>query len=219
MNSSYQKSVLGSEAKTYIRQRLSAGNTLTKLLLERLNGREGEVAVAFPLGIQLNDLDKFKDGGKIPADESKAVYKNFWGRPYKMVPTPTFRTFLIDTIESFLKKDAENICVFEDNLIKPSDPWFQPFRKQFFFYGDEVYHFVRGCDVTTKDAEAALKLTRSWLPAAGILTDLNNLETDFLSTGAIDLATLKTLAGHAHKIFVEAYDHESFLVWDLKPAS
>jgi len=216
MSANYQKIVLGAEAKNYILKRLSDGNTLTRLLYKPLSGSCGEVMVAFPKGIAPANLDKFKDGGKLPADTSNTSHKQFFGQTLRMVPTPSFRDFLIETIESFLKEDSENICVFEDNLIKPEDSWIQPFKERFFFCGEETYHSIRGCIIKREEIESAVKLTRSWLPEAGILTNLDNLNADFLTGGATNMDCLKHLVKNTKKLFVEAYDHENFLIWDIK---
>ena len=201
---------LGREAREYIRWCFSHGNTLSKLLDERLSSSAGTITTLLPPTVDSEDLLDFMGGEKLPPRPRSEHIR----RPGSVfVPIPTSKREWARRIHEHLAAGTNRIGVFEDRIAQPGDSSLHKVAPPLVFFEDEVYHVVE----SGSDEEAIItRLDDAFsIPVfAGALTSASDEELPHpLSGAAIDRSHLELLASRATAILVGAYDGEGFLMW------
>lgn len=213
---------LGPEAISYIRDCLANGKTLATYLLERLDLENGSVTTFLPPDVSKEAASQFKWGGKLYRDPETFVYHTEPdGSTTRWEPVPNTDPWLVSILQEFLRGGTERVCVFENEVALPGDPWLSLPRwdiLQTVIFGNEVYHLLSNRDAENEERIlSTIRGARSWL-FIGAMTSLSQASDLPLEAGRLDGEALKMFAQRAEKIVVGAYDGESYLIWS-KPAS
>lgn len=207
---------LGLEAIKFIKECLGGGNTLAQTFLRIFDFEKGRVITALPLGIDPEEAKDFEDG--IFPEPPKSEWRSFVksdGSKWVMVPKPNTDFWLVSIIRMFLVKEDKRLCILENALARPNDPWISLKKHQIFTFKGEVYHFLLGMDVEGKRIEQTIRNASSYL-FIGLLTSVPQ-ETPFPRKGhEVSFEELKVFAKRTEKIIVGAYDGEGYLIWEKR---
>jgi hypothetical protein len=206
---------LGPEAIGYIRECLSYGKTLARYLLEKLDLESGSVTTFLPPDVSEEARTQFKWGGKFKRDPATFVYHTAPdGSRTRMEPVPNTNPWLVSIVEAFLRGAEGRVCIFEDALVRPSDPCFSSLKGRLLIFGDEVYYFLSSEDREGKRiAETVREAANVWPGLIGALTSVAGEAALSDEAREITAAQLRVLAESVEKIVVGAYDGESYLIW------
>jgi hypothetical protein len=206
---------LGTEAVTYVKECLASGNTLATLLLQSHNIDNGSVVTFLPIGTSDADAKKFKSGGKLPtlASESHKEITADDGSKWRMVPKPNTKSELVTIIQDFLRAKQEHICIFEDAVSAPTDPWLLTSGTRVLIFNNEVYHCLTQDDVAhTNRILSTINRTTTWR-FIGALTSVPDGKTFAFDTRTLTNDDLKAVATKTKIIVIGAYDGEGYLIW------
>ncbi len=213
---------LGPEAVNYIRDCLANGKTLARYLLERPDLESGTVTTFLPSDVSEEAATQFKWGGKLKRDPATFVYRTEPdGSTTRWEPKPNTDPWLVSILQRFLRGRAERVCVFENELASPGDPWLSLPRwdiLQTAIFENEVYHLLSNRDAENEERIlTTIKGANAWL-FIGAMTSVSKASDLALEADTVDDEVLEMFAQRAEKIVVGAYDGESYLIWS-KPAS
>jgi len=199
-------------AINYLRQKLGSGKTLAGLLLESVDFATGAVAVLNAVALSGSLITEFNWGHVPPAPES-AQYIKIQGRPFLAYPTANSYEHLTEVIYSSMES-PESICLMENMLASPNDPWLKRAKSRLARYGPEVYHILTRSDRGEEKIEDTLREAES-LPV--FVGAIGRQPPDPILVDPVDsnisTGQLRTFAKTAHCIFVGAYDGEGYVVW------
>ncbi|HLF71658.1 MAG TPA: hypothetical protein VI759_05860 [Dehalococcoidia bacterium] len=219
MNQTYVQIDLGASAITYLRERLSNGKTLSKLLEQAVDLDQGAICIFLPPESKLDHLEQFKWGGKLapppPETHTQIVGKD--GTRWIGKPVPNTDAHLDATCLEHLRRNPVNICLFEKWMSKPSDPWVEREKPRFLFLDEEMYFFA-----TAADGEDGLHREQrgardAWPPLLGVLARKPDSLALPVGRGAITEKELAEIATTTENIIVEVYDGEAYLLWTKTP--
>lgn len=202
-------------AIAHLRQKLGSGKTLARLLLESVDFATGAVAVLNAVALSGSLITEFNWGHVAPAPES-AQYIKIQGRPFLAYPMANSYEHLIEVIYSSMES-PESICLMENMLASPNDPWLNRAKSRLATYGSEVYHILTSSDRSKEKIEDTLREAESLPVFVGAVgpqpRDRIAYDSEHVT---ISLGQLKSFAKSAYCIFVGAYDGEGYLVWKDK---
>ncbi|MCJ7547301.1 MAG: hypothetical protein MUP30_10850, partial [Deltaproteobacteria bacterium] len=182
-------------------------------LLKIFDFEKGRAITAFPLDIDPEEAKDFEDGilPEPPKSEWRRVVEPD-GSQWIMIPKPNMDFWLASTIRMYLTIEDKRLCIFENALASPSDPWIPLKKSQIFTFKDEVYHFLLSSDVSGKKIEQTLRDAASHR-FIGVMTSVPR-KTSFPKNGhEISFEELKVFVERSEKIIVGAYDGEGYLIW------
>jgi hypothetical protein len=205
---------LGIEGLRYVRVSLEGGKEFSKYLLEVLDLESGKLSTFLPSGLTFEQVNQFSYGGKFPQPpDEKHTTVRLWNAQLKAVPTPSMNGVLISVIEAHLKSGSNALCIFENALASPGDPWLKGTEIQTVTSESSVYHFLTPERLDRDLIELTVKGAKSIRPPLiGVLARFPT-PTGFHSEGSLDLAELCMIAGQTEKLIVGAYDGEGYLIW------
>jgi len=196
----------------YTRQQLGSGNSLAKFLLEGFDFKTGTVFVLSAVPVSTIQITEF-NWGHVPLAEESAQYVTIESQPFLAYPKANSYELITEVIYSSLQ-ESERVCVLENMLASPGDPWLKRAKSRVATHGAEVYHIVAATERLREKIVDAVREAASlpvftgaigWQPPDPILADAGDAT---ISTGQ-----LRTLAKTADCIFVGAYDGEGYVVW------
>lgn len=202
----YKVFQLDLKAVDFIRNRLKVTTPLSDLLNKKLNLRKGNVFTFFPEYVN-NDkykLENFQEGGILYLDKSKIVSSLKW----TAVEVPRTTDGLIEYILKYVQKDKNNIVIVENILAKPEYEYIKNSKFDIKTIDDSVYYILTKKD----DSQTILEILKecSSVPEAiGVFSSIENKEK-FLT----DEAFLQVITKNIFGLFIEAYDHEGYLIWE-----
>ncbi len=207
------ETVLGNEAISYIKDRLSNGQTLAKFLLANSDLDSGKVVTFLPPSANHSRVRDFKRGGLLPTrPESEWIHAiGPIGQQFVMKPVPKADEGLVRVIQNFLKSSKAHLCIFENSLARPSDPYLKELLSSMLILGEEVYHLLKSEDADEKTIRNTVSEARSYLEI-GAMTS-TTLPDQLFTKKEITANELKTLALNTQNIVVGAYDGEGYLIW------
>jgi hypothetical protein len=212
--SEFKEFVLGPEALDYLmKNRIIYGHTLSHLLLELLDLREGVITTFLPSDIRQEQLYDFEAGGvlPIPHESTWRYITESSGKKSILTPIPRDDSFVLSLIREFLLSNQDHVCIIEEPLAKPSDPCMSRRTTPYMTFGNEVYHFLSG---KVRDAEITevVKWSYTIVSFLAILTTPTQT-IKLIDKREITAEELKSLATGTDKIIISAYDGEGYLVW------
>jgi hypothetical protein len=213
MIAGYREICLGEEGIEYIKTCLSGGKTLANLLLQAVDSAAGKIITFLPSDISEETANQFTSGGKLKEDltPKKEMIKSDESK-LTIVRTANTDFWLRSNIHLFLTSKDRPLCIFEDDLAKPTDPWLSSEKMQIFTLDDEVYHFLLSVDAEDEKIDQAIGKASSYL-FVGVMTSVPH-ETAFpRRRQVITLEDLRTFSERTEKIVVGAYDGEGYLIW------
>ncbi len=209
----FRETELGPEAIQYIRECLTEGKTLAHYLLQISALDKGTVFTFLPVDVSYEEAKNFRDGIlPEPPPETHKYFTAADGTVMRMVPKPNTGDWLVGVIRMFLSSGEGRVCIFEDALAQPTDPWLAHYDGPVLTCEDEVYHFLSGRDIERDKIGEVVRHARSWL-FIGAMTSVPQ-GIDFPSMAqTIARTELRRLAERAENIIVGAYDGEGYLIW------
>ena len=132
-----------------------------------------------------------------------------------MVPVPQTDEILVRIIEDYLDGDGGRVCVFEDSVARPPDPWLRVSKRSAWKnFEDEVYYFLTSRDSSfSKIGQAIKDANRVYPPLIGAMMKMSEIQTFGFGKMTMTLKILKELARATDKIIIGAYDGEGYLIW------
>jgi hypothetical protein len=210
----YEEYQLSQGALQYVLSTLDRGKTLSRLLARRLRVEPGRVVARLPAGIDPEALrGDFERGGILNVPECN-VYsgRTPTGRDVTMTLIPTTDDDLVKLIVAYLEGGEDRICVFENRLARPTDPWLKRASSRFLSMGDEIYHIVCGPSASPSEVMGALRDGRATLSDVGVLSSHEGPLCDASRT-SISSSELEDSATRAKAVLVGAFDGEAHLIW------
>lgn len=202
----FKEIYLGFEAIEYINDCLKNGNTLAQQLLQSFDIKKGEIVTYLPSYIQENAVKEFYYGGKLLG------LKDYSESSIKANDYPT--TFLLSLIEKQLQSGDNSICIIENAIAKPQDQCLSLLNVKPKIYNDEVYHIFSAEDVVRdkiKNDFMQIKSVPTFIGATIVLPI--NVIKSFKLKRELNFEDFKTITSGIEKMFVGAYDGESYIIW------
>jgi hypothetical protein len=200
-------------ATAFIVERLNDGNTLAKAMLETLSLAQGCVTTFLPRNVIPESLEDFASGGKLPTPPvSEWKSTKVAGETLLMIPVPTTDSLLVAEIKNYLLQAKDHVCILEDALKMPGDAVLRRVSNKLATYNTEVYHLLFHEDAQEERILGALNNAKSLPTFIGALTEWPS-ELLGIKPRVLSLGHLQTLAARTNKLFVGAYDGESYLLW------
>jgi hypothetical protein len=121
--------------------------------LQEIDFKSGYVTTCLPTFTPIEQAQQFNIGGKSNPEHS------FISNGYRVESVPTFDTQLIMAIQQHLQQSQQNLCLFEDRLSKPSDPFLKKIddpikgmtecKVGFAIHAKQVLHSLLECENST----------------------------------------------------------------------
>ena len=192
------------DAVTYIQECLNRGNQLSHHLLQEIDFKSGYISSYLPSSTSIEQAQQFYTGGKLKSGDS------FISNGYKVESVPTFDTQLIETIQHHLQQNRENLCLFEDILSKPSDPFLKRLNHPILVYQEQIYFLLQDLEITSEKIAQVINNTTG---ARDFLCAFSSSHVDFGNKRMITSDQIQKLAQNTKKVAVGAYDGEGYLIW------
>jgi hypothetical protein len=190
----------------YVVDRLMGSGPLGTALLERVKATQAQTSALVPQGTT-HDLTKVTQGGL-----ELGVPKNS-EHPIQKVTDEA-----LSLIERNLKSDAVNICVFEDQLAAPGDPWLSRSRLRHTVLARTVYYPVLAGDSREVLATTLRSARRLDLFLCALAKIRENCIVSWLGSSVCE-QDIVTLASGTTSIITSAYDGEGFVIWEASRSS
>jgi hypothetical protein len=206
----YNEFILGPKAIEYIQMGLAAGLTLSKHTLERIKLDNGVVMTALPKNTNLEFLDRFEYGGILPKTPESE-----WHRV-----TAGIEEQAINNIKYYLQSRKKRLCIFEDIISIPTDPFVKDNMSRISTFQNEVYIVLSGKKSNSEIQQALREAEMTpYPPLIGIMTSLPQDISAFPISQEITDDLLIVLAQRTEKIVIGAWDWEGYLIWHKEKSS
>lgn len=195
-----------------MRERLSEGRSLAKRLLESQSLDLGRVVTFFPSTTNEELVkSRFRHGGVLPEGPPETHVLIEGGIA---VPISDTSDELIMIIESYLSKSKRAICIFEEALVRPTDPIFlsRSSITASLLYKDEIHYILRHKDDLNRIEQTTMQAKNFYPGLIGAMTSSPSEEMSF-DEGKISADQLQLLAERTETIVLGAYDGEGYLLW------
>lgn len=237
----YKEFLLEKEVLQYIKNTLTKGFTLAKLLVQNIDFSNGKTITYLPKYVTKESAHQFEVGGKIKINKSKIIHVSlkedsslkqpgltdnlidvakFVGKFHKtssvrIEPVPNTDSWLISIISDFIKTHSDGICIFENALAQANDPWLLKRKTDILTFRNEVYHFLLSKKSLKQNIQNLIRETKVAYPSLiGIMATLNT-ETIKLNNGEeIEVDILRQIIQKTEKIIIGAYDGEGYIIWE-----
>jgi hypothetical protein len=213
LNDNNKEIILGDEAKDYLKGCLREGHTLAQCILQKIYLDNGFITTVLPSYVNDKLYNDFHIGGKLTVNPEDIKD----GINYKIMPLPNMNTYLAAVIKAFLQEEAGNICIIENALAKPCDPWITMADIKIIFYKEEVYHFLINKNLTDNMIKETILFAESIPIFIGVLATIPQEELSlFINKENYELSfeELNIIVDGIKRIFVAAYDGEGYLIWN-----
>ena len=191
---SYEETRVGPQANCFVRDYLTYGHALDSRLKKCVALNAGTVTAYLPSGIPRERVLEFTEGGVADPAVSEI--------------------YLARTIREFLTAAQGRVCLFEDPVLRPTDPPRLGSNVQRLTLNDEVYYYLNSL---SSEDELILQTIREADYPNYFLCILTSVPGDAIfpiSQGQLGDEELDLLIGRTEKIVIGAYDDEGYLVWD-----
>jgi hypothetical protein len=214
--SEYKEITLGIEAIEYIKYRLSISYTLAQFILDYIVLENGYVTVGLPPEANMEMINKVDSAGLLPTHPESEWKKGITedGRESVWIPVYPFNDYAVKTIQTFLRKNTQRLCFFEDFSARPEFPFVKRYKTKIVIFEKEVYHILAGGKHENDEIEGFIKESETFISLVGILTSLPDDNNDILSWKTITSDMLRVLVDRTEKIVVGAYDGEAYIIWN-----
>ncbi|MGH9739821.1 MAG: hypothetical protein ACRD4X_14730 [Candidatus Acidiferrales bacterium] len=204
-------------AAGYFRQQLAQGKSLAKLLLASVAFEGGDVAALSAVVLNPNEATQFESGHTVATDSQlqRVAIGEMNLRGY---PVPSTVGQLGEAIYALLS-DPDDLCLLENSLAEPSDPWMKRAKSRLLFHDTEVYHAIFGVErdkARIANAVREAEHPRVFVGAVGRVP--SGMGCDLVSISTVTADQLAQFAKTVLSVFVRAYDGEGYLVWTRSPA-
>jgi hypothetical protein len=201
-------------ALVYMRDQLAAGKTLSRLLLQYVQLRDGTFGCLTPAPLDPVQTIEFEMGHTLDEQASHRLMIGEIGGTAS--PKPRTDHLLAEFVRTLLT-DPHHVLFLQNSLAEATDPWLKGAKSRVLFYQNEVYHTLFDSDGMPTNIMNAIREAENETNFSGAVALQPGDATRLTSrTESISLAELETLARSAECIFVSAYDGEGYLVWERK---
>jgi hypothetical protein len=207
---------LGEAGLAYLRERLAGGRTLSRLLLEELDGTADHTWAYLPPAMTDEQAAHYAEAG-ITRLSTRAPPERFeqrdgrWEVVHNLVD-PLLTVHVLD----FLTAEEHGVAVWEDPLTTVGEPWVRDHPEEpLLFLGDEVYYVLQRPAATPAAIADGLEVMDAWWGSPAVLAVLPSeaLRPFLLPRVAIDAQELRPLVEHLRLLFFQAYDREGYVCW------
>jgi len=203
-----QRNITGSSALDYVRQELSRGGVLSDYI-NKLPLDNGSIYAFVPEGTSENKLYDFEYGALYPFDEGLIDE-----RPLSMPIPNDSRPLLVERIQQHLNLSETNCCLFEDPIRSPSDPIVSISAIDYVHLNNSsMFYFFNHSKNDASVIGKALSISEDYVFLCALSSMDVITQNEFLPNKEISLNLLEKFAAGVSSFFVEAYDHEGYLMW------
>jgi hypothetical protein len=180
----------------FIRTSLSRGAAVSRLLLE-LPLEEGHVFAFLPKHVGKDVARRFDLGGVFRQEESIEAERR-----------------VAEFVASYLNRSEHAYAIFENPVMRTTDPSTKRSDLCYFTFDDGVYFFLSPGQTELTKVIATMRGVHSWV-LNGILAVPKGL--GMINTRQhLDREALVNLAMNSEYLLVGAYDHEGYLIWSRR---
>jgi hypothetical protein len=202
---------LSSTSLDYIKEQLSIGHTLCRIIMSTCDLELGSAVTFMPTGVSLERAHEFTTGGKLATPDPSAWVPLPGGGV--AVPTPSTLNILPEKVHKYLQAGTNRVWVFEDFNASPSDPAMKKISSRYVALGNEVYYPLDHNSNEEAIREAADQ-AYSFVSFVGVGARLSPSDAERLSrVKEIEESDLQRLVSGVDLLTVGAYDGEGFLLW------
>ena len=205
-----KKNITKPESFAYVRSQLDKGNTLSGCI-NMLPIEKGELFAFVPDGTSENLLFKFESGGiysyedELNAKQTVIRIKN------------ESKPLVMREIELHLTSSINNCCLFEDSLAIPSDAWVVTSQvKYIHFQNKEMFYFFDNNFRDQEEIDEAFKQSESHVFLSALSSLGSNERAGFSPYKEVTVIQLELFTKNISSFFINAYDHEGYLMWVKK---
>lgn len=197
----------------YILMGLRYGRTLSNLTARYLSIENGKVATFVDRSIDVSSLSDFEGtwvGRSLPGSLQTLLNEGL-----NSISRVKENFFVVPTIQNFLTKNSQNICIIEHPDAKPTDSWTKVYLDDpFVIFGHhDVYYFIDNSAFDATTILNVLSAATSWTVKAFLTTLPENVTLKLRQE--IDLDFLEILAKNTKMIIMGAYDEEGYVIWSI----
>ncbi len=188
----------GREGIEWVSSCLSRGRSFSRTLLRSVTLSSGSPVACVPEGADGTRLTDFEHGGLVPPGQKAAGSAD-------------------GALASLIMRDllaARRICLLEDGLAKPSDPWLRKAGTEQYFLGDDVFHFMVSGRADEGKVLKVLRAAKSLPISVGAICGISPQVDLPPADRELTQDLLEAFASAVVKIFVGAYDGEGYVVWN-----
>jgi hypothetical protein len=205
-----QINVTGDAALNYVKQELSRGCFLSDCI-NKLSLGNGDIFAFVPEGTPEKTLYNFEYGVLYPFDET-VLMKG----PTSMPIQNDARPILVEMIQEYLTQREVNCCLFEDQIRSPEDPITKTSVLEYVQIEGKMLYFFNFHKNGASTVRKAFVASESHVFLCALSSLDIAVQNEFLLNKEINLSLIEKFAAGVSSFFVNAYDHEGFLMWVRK---
>lgn len=203
---------LGKESIDYVVECLKKGKSLASKLLLYIDFKQGSAKTFAPAQLDAPALAAFRTGGKFPT-APKEDWQQLKGGGVA-VPIINADDYLARAIHDFLALSDQRLCIFENALAHPTDPYVHRLSSAISVFEQDVYHTLTAGDDLSR-IQQTVREAGSIPIFIGAMTSWHAECPKVLSQHvSLTPSCLSGLAQLAQGVIVGAYDGESYVLWE-----
>jgi hypothetical protein len=189
---------LDDRARRYIIDKLNPPYPLSKAFLQSTDLRRGRVLAVWPKESSRDRIYRFTGAVFAPPRQFSPSHAENW---------------FVDYVCEYLGGHDSRIVVFEDRGPGRDRPASLRTNTHKMYLGNDVFHYLLGQDNERETVAIHVNNSTSWTNwiLFSSLPDQRHLTDD----GELDSDTINSLIANAEMCAIDAYDFESYLVWEL----
>lgn len=194
----------------YIEGQLEQGGALARLLQKHLNLASGGAWTYLPPEITHDVASDLAYGAVTPpVDEKDQIV----GENYVAVPvSKPSRPLIVELAVRFLSTHDCAFCVFEDALVRASDPVKSLEIAKYMIYRDEVLYYADREDADPASISHLLSVVESHILIGAFLC-VRDGTLIFQARRKLTTDDLEMIAGGTEALLLRAYDGQGYIVW------
>lgn len=169
-------------------------------MLSRYELERGSATALLPLSAPRHARHNFDSGGILPRPIERPVPQPDGS---VLVPKPNSDRHLSNVVRNFISKAPNHVCVLEDHLHRPGDPFVATRRSGPVIIDEVIFHILGASQSDDETIISTVRASGFIYMTLGVLAASNTM--DSLDLGAV--------ANSCEAIFVDAYDGESYILW------
>jgi hypothetical protein len=192
-------------AHNYVSEQLHDGNTLAKIILQKLPLDKGRYFALLDPSADKNKIHSFRAGGILPQNSLEPVA--FGGKFYAGRKAAHSIPQLVEYLKTVTR--SRRCCYFEDLLHRRQDPISTKFKTSTLYYQEEPYLFLQNTHFSSDLAEQIIQYVNAqWYYMNVVSEEEPGLDSE------ITFEKLQKIASKTISIVIGAYDMEGFVVWE-----
>jgi hypothetical protein len=180
-------------ALEYITSILASGNSLARIVSDLPRANRGRVFTLLDPTTMPTDVNGYHSGGVVSRSES------------------------LDQLIAFVTNralTAQSMFIFENRCARRSDHVVsKKYRSRMLFFNEEVYHVLVGSEETIMTTSLTIREADTSIYLVGVKFPMKTISFD-PTTPYLSVEDLSRIGAELSYIIVEAFDGESFLLWE-----